>query len=276
MPNWKILSFPTLKDTYGANGFLWGQQTTVKVNLHPLTGPRGKWVNIAPYSKFIFELEPWGQVEIPSGVITSADKVYDSQSERYYFTLYVFVYVDCSTGDGKLSLSIYNDVKKAFYSDTRKIAVSVPVHQTIQDAMGFRKAQRDLHYTVIDQGAGFVDDILNLDLGSAVSRFTQAERTDKDLIDTASKSNAVSVSGDGTVDSYMSFCSDLATPRVHAYYSKFTDEFIEDVGRPLCKKRVLNTLNGFTKCKDASIESGLTQAENSAIEAYLNGGFFYE
>ena len=276
MATWKILNFPTLKDQYGANGFLWGQQTTVRVYLHPQTGPRGKWVNIAPYSKFIFELEPWGQVEIPSGVITSSDKSYDNQAERYYITLYVFVYVDCSTGDGKLTLSVYNDIKKGFYSDTRKIAVSVPVHQTIQDAMSFRKAQRDLHYTVIDQATGFVDDILNLDLGSAVSRFTQAERTDKDLIDTAQKSNAITVSGDGTVDSYMSFCSDLATPRVHAYYQKFTDEFLEDIGRPLCKKRVINTLNGYIKCKDSAIESGLTQAENSAIEAYLNGGFFYE
>lgn len=273
---WKILNFPTLKDTYGANGFLWGQSVTLNVKCHPLTGTKGKWVNIAPYSKFIFELEPWGQVEIPAGVVTSATKTYNSTSQRYEFNLYVFVYVDCSTGDGKLSLSIENDIKKSFYSDTRKIAVSVPVHQTVQDVMSYRKAMRDLNYTAIDQGTGFIDDIMNLDFGSALGRFTKSERQMKDLIDTASKSNAVTVSGDGATDSYMAFCSDLSTPRVHCYYQKFTEEYNTDKGRPLCKTKVINTLSGYLKCSDASIESGLTKEENDTIEAYMNGGVFYE
>ena len=273
---WKILKFPTLKDIYRNNGFLYANQISMKVNCHPETYTRGNWVNTNPYSKFVFECEPFGQIELPSGVVASAEKIKYEGNNRYYFWLHIFVFVDCSTGDCRLSLGIENSINQTFYSETKNISVTVPVHQTVQDVQGFRKARRDLQYTAVDQATGFIDDIMALDLGSAISRFTQASRQDKDLIDSAQKANTVSVSGDGCVDSYMGFASNLTTPRVHCYFEKFTEEYNADKGRPLCKTKQINTLSGFIKCANSAIETGLTADENNAIVSFLDGGFFYE
>lgn len=274
--SWKILKFPTLKTPYATNGFLFTNHVQMKVNCHPETHTRGKWVNTTPYSKFVFECEPFGQIELPSGVVNSAEKFKYDNNDRYYFWLHIFVFVDASTGDCRLSLSTSNSINLAFYSETKNISVIVPVHQTVQDVQGFRRSMRDLKYSAVDQATGFVDDILNLELGSAIKRFTDASRQDKNLIDSAQKANAVTVSGNGAVGSYLSFASNLTIPKVHCYFEKFTEEYNVDKGRPLCKARTINTLSGFIKCESSSIESGLTQDENNMIESYMNGGFFYE
>lgn len=47
-------------------------------------------------------------------------------------------------------------------------------------------------------------------------------------------------------------------------------------GRPLCQNVQLSTLSGFIKCGEASIDIGGYQQEKDTVNAYLNGGFYYE
>ena len=48
-------------------------------------------------------------------------------------------------------------------------------------------------------------------------------------------------------------------------------------GAPLCTTKTINTLSGFIQCTNARFElAGLYDAEISAIESYMNAGFFYE
>lgn len=277
MPDqWRILTRPTIGAVYQDNGFLFVHDMSIQIKCHPLTGSKGNWVNSAPYTKYIFEVEPFGQIEIPSGVVNSAEKILDATDNRYYFTLYIWLMVDVSTGDGKLGLSIENDVSSCFYSDTRRIAVDLPVHQTVQDAMSFRKSERSLNQSAFNTASGFVSDIMKLDIGSAFNRAFNAIPEQENKIDSATQANQVSVSGSGTMGSYMSYVNEFCTPKVHCYFQDFTEEFNADKGRPLCKQKVINTLSGFIKCDSSAIESGLTQDENNMIEAYMNGGFFYE
>lgn len=277
MPDqWRILTRPTIGAVYQDNGFLYTHDMNLKVYCHPLTGNKGEWVNSAPYSKFVFEVEPFGQIELPSGIVNSAEKILDQNNNRYYFTLYIWLMVDVSTGDGKLGLSIVNDISKCFYSDTKRIAIDLPVHQSVQDAMSFRKSERALQTGAVNNTIGFLSDIASLDVESALKRAVNAIPNSKNSIDSATMANQVSISGSGTVGSYMSFVDEFCTPKVHCYFQDFTEEFNEDKGRPLCKKKVINTLSGFIKCEGASIETDLTQDENNMILEYLNGGFFYE
>lgn len=56
-----------------------------------------------------------------------------------------------------------------------------------------------------------------------------------------------------------------------------TAEFATSViGRPLYRNKVINTLSGFIKCAGASLDIGGVAGEKDTINAYLNGGFYYE
>lgn len=47
------------------------------------------------------------------------------------------------------------------------------------------------------------------------------------------------------------------------------------VGRPCCKNLQIGNLSGYVKCGNASIDIPGTKAEKDAVNALLNGGFYY-
>lgn len=51
---------------------------------------------------------------------------------------------------------------------------------------------------------------------------------------------------------------------------------LKPLGRELEEPRVLNTLSGYTVCRNASIECNATLQEIETINGYLNGGFYIE
>ena len=54
-------------------------------------------------------------------------------------------------------------------------------------------------------------------------------------------------------------------------------EDIEEVGRPLFDKRVINTLtNGYVKCIEASVDYPCYDSEKEIIHTYLMNGFYWE
>lgn len=55
------------------------------------------------------------------------------------------------------------------------------------------------------------------------------------------------------------------------------DQYPEKIGSPLHKAVMLNTLSGFAVCKDAVFSAvTATTTEETAVEQFLNSGFFYE
>ena len=55
------------------------------------------------------------------------------------------------------------------------------------------------------------------------------------------------------------------------------DQYPEKSGSPLHKAVMLNTLSGFAVCKDAVFSAvTATTTEETAVEQFLNSGFFYE
>lgn len=47
-------------------------------------------------------------------------------------------------------------------------------------------------------------------------------------------------------------------------------------GRPCCKNLTLNTISGFIKCSGASIDISGFGSDKENVNAFLNGGFYYE
>ena len=54
-------------------------------------------------------------------------------------------------------------------------------------------------------------------------------------------------------------------------------QYPEKIGSPYYQAAYLNTFSGFVKCQDAVFAATTaTNVEEAAVEAFLNGGFFYE
>ena len=64
--------------------------------------------------------------------------------------------------------------------------------------------------------------------------------------------------------------------RIWALDWLIVDEDRADRGRPLCKKKVLSTLSGYTLIADADISLNSTSEEQTRIKSYMEGGFFLE
>lgn len=60
-------------------------------------------------------------------------------------------------------------------------------------------------------------------------------------------------------------------------FYRMADQYPEKIGSPLYSAVYLNTLNGFTKCQNAIFTSTIaTATEETAVETFLNNGFYYE
>lgn len=270
---WKICTLPSITGAYGTSGYLKSFQIDLLAPLHPNIS-RGQWLRGTPYSQYIIEVEPFGKIDVPGSEITSATRVTESGVSYVKFTFYTFF--DISMGDCRLAISTKGSIDKCFYSASTKVAVDVPVHQTVQDAMGYRQAIRNLNSANLNGATGFVDDIFSLDIGSAFGRAQKTIMESEKYIDDATMANRVSVSGQGTLGSYMSYSRTLCSPKIHCYFQPLSTENNADKGRPLNKNRQISNIPGFIQCSGAVVESGLTQAENTEIINLLNSGFFYE
>ncbi len=60
-------------------------------------------------------------------------------------------------------------------------------------------------------------------------------------------------------------------------FYRIADTYPEKIGCPLYSAVYLNSLNGFTKCQNAIFSSTIaTSTEETAVETFLNNGFYYE
>lgn len=296
--HWDICKAPTIGDITKDNGYLEKRTVLLKLPLHSDYGTRGKWVLGSPVSKYVFDVTPFGQFEIPSGEILHATITQPLEGDPY-IQMEVTTVFDISTGDCTLFLNWGGTSKpeEAFFKVTKNCAIPVPVHQATQDAMSFRQDMRTLNFQAIEAGFNIVKGSVNaVGPGGTVSESTGGNYTksgnydisgpvgsavnsiDKMLktVDDASRANQVQISGNGNEGSYMSFNKDLTVPRVRCYFTPLAEEDNEERGRPLCQVKRISTIPGYILCSGAEIATYGTAEENNAISQFLNGGFYYE
>ena len=66
------------------------------------------------------------------------------------------------------------------------------------------------------------------------------------------------------------------TWRIYSVFTRIPDEHAEDAGRPLCKVRKPSAVPGFILARHGDVPISGTAGEQSEIQEYLEGGFFYE
>ena len=248
------------------NGYMHHFEQEVRIPVHPDYASKGRWVLSQPYSRYVISVQPFGDIEIPSGIINTMTP--ELSSGQYYLFFNIYSDFDISTGDLTLTISARGNQEDYFYCETKNCSITVPVHQSIQDVQGFRNAKREyrnLAFEMISVNpVQIIKDLVNL--------------TDDitELKTKADKANAVQISGGGSEGSYLAYNRIWCRVKTKGFFQRFVGENRQNIGRPLMQSRTINTLSGYIQCKNASYNSAALADENTQIESYMNGGFFYE
>lgn len=212
---------------------------------------RGVYMDRAPYSQYLFHLDPFGDIEIPSELI-------DFTGTR---KLYYDVQVDLITGMGRLTISnASTSPTKIYVQEFAQIGIPIQLSQISTDmtgiAAGFGKILWDGFKGV------FNDTIANI--GDAVITGIEAMHTKQQA--KGGQGSVVAFPGSGV----------KAGPVLRTITLECVNEDVSEYGRPLFQAKVLNTIPGYIKCSDGDHAIACFDSERSEISNYLVGGFFYE
>ena len=225
---------------------------TIPIPKHPQAATRGAYLNLEPYSHYRVYLPVLGYVDLPASML------FDFNGLQVTYTVDILsgiahVIIDAYKSGGDRSVTVYQ-------SDCN-MAVEIPVAQIYRDTMGS-----------ISSGAsgvlGAVGSFLGGDIRGGIESLVNGG------LDAATKAITPIPAFSGSMGNLGAFHK---APTLENVYQPITAEAYSLFGRPLCDKRIINTLSGFVMCGRTHIAlPGATKAETQEIETYMNEGFFYE
>ena len=209
----------------------------VTVEQHPQAATRGKYLNGAPYTRATASIFGFGRIPL------DANKLIDSQ------TIGAYIRVDLFTGLAELALASGG-------GDLAKVGAmfGVPIQLS--------QVTQDLIKPIVSA----------LDASAAVGRGDIIGAT-KGIGSAIIEGLSPQVQTTGSIGSPIAF---EENPHIFSEWYEIVDEYNTDIGRPLCKPKVINTLSGYIACENAEISLNATQNEIEEVQSYLNNGFFYE
>jgi hypothetical protein len=221
---------------------------SVNLPKHPQQ-TRGNWLNGAPYSKYLLKLPCFGMLDIQG---------YDMLDST---SINITIDVDCATG------------KAICYIRPSSVKVNT---QVVEMQVGCPVQVAQIQSSMLSMGAnwlrntGAVGKYVSDSISGAFAGMSGliggiTGLANFDFSDKASVS--------GTVGSLAATKIDGA---VIAIFQHLANENLPDKGRPLCERKMLNTLSGYMQISDADIGVPCTVTELAEIRSYMNGGFFYE
>lgn len=313
--DWRILAKPSitgdirdLPDTNGNDGWIKCHEMKSVCHVHP-NWSRGDWTLNSPYTRFVIEVEPYGTIDVPSHALIMADKYQLPDDTQTYFDIIYKTWFDVATGACRLDIGIIcNQMFMPFYTNTTKVSISVPCHQSIQDVAGFVKNTNSLDASTFNTSVDTVAGILGLLTLGALGGVGESDRqkgnisastgngvigdiagmmksihtfkaeTVPNTAISLKENNAPKITGCSSAEgSFISFSQTMNSPIVYCYYAILAPDNNADVGRPLNDIRQISSIPGFIKCMSPHFSDGnLTASEVEQILSFMQGGFFYE
>lgn len=226
---------------------------TGEIPVHPQAATRGKYLNYAPYTRLTLNVPPFGSIPL------------DTSFCEIGSYLYCRVWCDPITGKATMRIELY--------PDSTHVGSGAIVRE-VSTMMG-----------VPIQLAQMTPDYINA-IGPALSLATTMDSAWRGDIGTGALATHSFNAIGSAIDSLMpqvesqgvsgSFLETVMPPQLTAQYFVVTDEDNEEFGRPLCEIRLINTLPGFIKCRDAHVNFSCYKDEKSRILGYMLNGFFWE
>ena len=251
-------------DTHGTTGdfvYVWGWNTnqggkllteneaivktySFSIQKHPDTNSRGNYVNSAPFTAITLTIPPFGTFDIDTSVTCNAS------------TVTATIRIDQITGKGTLTVMCNGIVLNRIEA---QIGIPISMSSVTRDYLG---AVSNIGGAVGSMAEGALTSGLG---GMIAGGFSGIGNALKSL---QARANTV-----GTTGSYGSLIGDFRLD--HQFFRPISDDNTHN-GRPLCAKRVLNTLSGYIIVQDGDVSINGTSTEDTQIRQYLESGFYYE
>ena len=206
------------------------------IQKHPDTNSRGNYVNSAPFTSITLTVPPFGVFDIDTSVTCNAS------------TLTATIRLDQITGKGTLTVECNGIVLNRIEA---QIGIPISMSSVTRDYLG-----------AVTNVGGAVGNFLSGDVLGTLSGVGNA------LQSLQARANTI-----GTTGSYGSLVGDFKLD--HQFFRPIADDNTHN-GRPLCAKRVINTLSGYIIVQDGDVSINGTSSEDAEIRQYLETGFYYE
>lgn len=243
---------------------------------HPSAQTRGEYLNYTPYSNHTVIVQPFGSFNIDTAFL------------KYGKYLYCPVSVDPITGKAIMRVHVRGTpspdslLSPVMCELSSMIGVPIQLSQVTSDFLG---ASTDL----IKGGAIIANGLSRTPTSSETGIVPYGSvkppigfgSGDMALmlalpsIGSAIKDIAGSVQSVGVNGSYL-LTSPTLSPCITSIFKNPVKENNSECGRPLCDTKVINTLSGFIKCGEVTVNYPCYDAEKVTIHNHLVGGFFWE
>lgn len=240
----------------------------VALPVHPQSASRGNYLNYAPYTRLSVYIPPYGVIPI------------DPSCRRLGSNMRYISRVDPITGVGELNVYCTDELPSALIDEhnipivaTAIAQVGVPV-QIAQVGTDFINAISEGVQAVssIDWMGAMAGAVATQQFGGIGALKGITPETVGHVANAVmSLSPQVRTSGANGARFWT-----ILYPRLMAEFSLLVDEDNEEMGRPLRQKRVINTLSGYVKCFEVTVDYPCFDTEKDAILMYLTSGFFWE
>ena len=229
---------------------------TIDFNItkHPQANTRGIYMNGSPYSSYTLHLGPYGNIPLDPALLINESK------------LVVYLAVDVARGASRIIVK-GNDTGNILYHGSAQVGVSINISSANRDILA---QQTNLASGIINT-AGAIASAASGDIGS----ITNAINTPINAVENAARLKYPQVLGGGDAGSFLAF-HDIDACYLLAQFYWAVEENQTEIGRPLYKKKTINTLSGFILCTGADVLIAGTQEESIKVNTYMNTGFYYE
>lgn len=254
-------------------GVLYQFTTSLSIPKHPSSSTRGNYLNLSPTSIYTLRYYPFGTFDV------------DSEAICDWNTLDLYTDVDICTGKAILTMAV-NGKSNPIRSVETSVAVPIPTAAINVDYMSLGSKATGVaaaasaigqltsgsgrwFENVAEKGKNF---IANLRAGNTGAIASGAKQAASNILSSAMAAKATAEIT-GQQGSYTLY--DVQNLTLSGRFLPIAPEDHEHRGRPLCQVKTINTLRGFVMCADADINIPCTDREKSAIQAYMEAGFYY-
>ena len=226
------------------NPILMLHDEVITIPKHPYAALRGDYLNLAPYSQYTVEYDPFGTFSLDTSQLVNESQIRAT------------LYCDALTGQGVLKIK--GETNSAnLASITTQIGVQLPI-----TAAGIATGSVSSAVSVV----GGIGSLFAGNLAGAPGVVGSG-------IDSAVSAITGSVSSMGSQGAVLSYA--LPKGLTGTFYN-IIDEDNMNHGRPYCKITTPATLGGYMIAQDAPLSLSATLPETELISNYLTSGFYYE
>lgn len=216
---------------------------------------RGRYLNYAPFTRVTLHIPPFGTIPLDTSYLSLGNYMKAN------------IYVDTITGKAQMRVTIQpsaliEDNACVVAEASAMFGIPIQLSQMLPDYLnGFSALVQAGTQLASGLSSGSVG---GAGLGALLSMSSIGNALDGMMPQVITQG----VSG--------SFVQNIIPPSMTVQHVRVVDDNLAELGRPLCKNRTINTLSGFIKCGEVSINYACLLPEKQLILDHLINGFFWE